>query len=179
MGSTYEFTCLPFGLTSAPRVFTKLLKPVMVFLRGQSLRTIIYLNDLLIMNQSLEVFQSQANQTVQLLESLGFNIDWEKSQLVPSRKIQFLGFQVDSMTMKLFLLEDKVQQISQMSHNLLSQQKVSLRCLSQLLGKMSATNLAVLPAPLWYHSLQQLKIQSLIGLSYDNLVTLDPLPKQS
>jgi len=41
MGSTYEFTCLPFGLTSAPRVFTKLLKPVMAFLRGQGLRTII------------------------------------------------------------------------------------------------------------------------------------------
>ena len=29
----YEFRCLPFGLSSAPRVFTKLLKPVMALLR--------------------------------------------------------------------------------------------------------------------------------------------------
>jgi len=35
MGSMYEFTCLPFGLTSTPRVFIKLLKLVMAFLRGQ------------------------------------------------------------------------------------------------------------------------------------------------
>ena len=55
--------------------------PVMAF---QGLRTITYLDDLLIMNQSLEVLQSQVHQTVQLLESLGFNINWEKSQLVLS-----------------------------------------------------------------------------------------------
>ena len=45
MGNTYEFTCLPFGLISAPRIFTKLLKPVMALLWGQGLRTIIYLDD--------------------------------------------------------------------------------------------------------------------------------------
>jgi len=28
-GITYEFTCLPFGLCSAPRIFTKLLRPAM------------------------------------------------------------------------------------------------------------------------------------------------------
>ena len=30
---TYQFKCLPFGLSAAPRVFTKLLKPVVGFLR--------------------------------------------------------------------------------------------------------------------------------------------------
>lgn len=29
----YEFTCLPFGLSSAPYCFTKLIKPVMQKLR--------------------------------------------------------------------------------------------------------------------------------------------------
>jgi len=40
-GRIFEFTCLPFGLCSAPRVFTKLLRPVMAYLRSQGLRTII------------------------------------------------------------------------------------------------------------------------------------------
>ena len=110
----YEFTCLPFGLCSAPRVFTKLMKPMMAFLRGRGLRTIIYLDDLLIMNQSPVELQSHVNQTVSLLESLGFTINREKSQLVPSQQVRFLGFQVDSVTMKLFLPEDKIQQIVQM-----------------------------------------------------------------
>ena len=29
----YEFWCLPFGLYSTPRIFTKLLKPVMALVR--------------------------------------------------------------------------------------------------------------------------------------------------
>ena len=40
----WEFVCLPFGLASAPRVFTKLLKPVVAVLRQMGLRIIIYLD---------------------------------------------------------------------------------------------------------------------------------------
>ena len=32
---TYEFTCLPFGYSLAPRVFTEVLKPVVSYLRGK------------------------------------------------------------------------------------------------------------------------------------------------
>lgn len=34
-GQLYQFTCLPNGLTSAPRIFTKILKPVLSSLRLQ------------------------------------------------------------------------------------------------------------------------------------------------
>ena len=37
----YQFQCLPFGLTSAPRVFTKVLKPVVGTLRQMGVRLII------------------------------------------------------------------------------------------------------------------------------------------
>ena len=71
--------------------------------------------------------------------------------------------------MKLFLPEDKMEQIIQMS---LVSTDISHRSLSQLLG-MCATSLAVLLAPLWY---QQLKIRLLRRSSvYNNLVTLDAL----
>lgn len=46
----FQFTCLPFGLSSAPQVFTKLLK-LMVGLKSQGVCCIIYINDLL-MTQS-------------------------------------------------------------------------------------------------------------------------------
>ena len=32
-GVTYQFNCLLFGLTSAPRVFTKIMKPAIAWLR--------------------------------------------------------------------------------------------------------------------------------------------------
>jgi len=33
LGKLYEYTCLPFGLNVGPRVFTKLMKPVLNSLR--------------------------------------------------------------------------------------------------------------------------------------------------
>ena len=47
---TYEFQCLPFGLASAPRAFTKLLKPIVAVMRSKGIRIVIYLDDLLIMH---------------------------------------------------------------------------------------------------------------------------------
>ena len=34
----WEFTCLPFGLPSAPRVFTKVMKPVIGKVRSQGIK---------------------------------------------------------------------------------------------------------------------------------------------
>ncbi|XP_068994040.1 uncharacterized protein [Neodiprion pinetum] len=47
-GQLYEFTCMPFGLATAPYVFTKLLKPVMTDLRRQGYFSVIYIDDLLL-----------------------------------------------------------------------------------------------------------------------------------
>ena len=51
----YQFKAMPFGLNVAPRVFTKLLKPVVAWLRGQGIRLIIYLDDILVMASSVEL----------------------------------------------------------------------------------------------------------------------------
>ena len=53
-GNLYEFLCLCFGLGPAPRIFSKLLKRPMSVLRRINIRTVIYLDDMLIMGQTLE-----------------------------------------------------------------------------------------------------------------------------
>ena len=68
----YEFQCLPFGLCSAPRVFTKLLKPVLARLRHQGIRLIMYLDDMLVMAQSREELEGHLLQITSLIEFLGF-----------------------------------------------------------------------------------------------------------
>ena len=42
-GDTYQFNCLPFSLTSTPRVFTKIMKPAIAWLRQLSCRVISYI----------------------------------------------------------------------------------------------------------------------------------------
>jgi len=48
-GKTFQFTCLPFGLSSAPWVFTKTLKPALALLRQKGVRLIAYMDDILLL----------------------------------------------------------------------------------------------------------------------------------
>ena len=123
-----EFACLSFGLAVAPRLFTKVLKPVVALLRRARIRLIIYLDDLLFMNQS-QVGQEQDIATARyLLENLRFIVNFEKSCFVPTQHLERLGFLVNSRDMTLLLLPDcKVEAIKVHCLCLLARQDVSVR----------------------------------------------------
>lgn len=157
----YEFQCLPFGLSSAPRVFTKLLKPVLAHLRQQGIRLIMYLDDMLVMAQSRTALEKQLIQIISLLETLGFVVNREKSQLQPTQSIQYLGFLIDSQQMKILLTEEKIGHLSAACKMVRQQGFLSARELARLIGKLTATLPAIFPAPLWYRELQRLKNQAL------------------
>lgn len=86
-----DFACLPFGLASSPRIFTKLMKPVVAILRRTGIRLIVYLGDILFMNQTPAGLQKDMA-TVLHLQNLGFVVNMEKSQFAPSQTIDFLDF---------------------------------------------------------------------------------------
>ena len=105
---TYQFKCLPFGLTSAPRVFTKVLKPLVAYVRRLGLRICIYIDDMLILNSQREGAIRDASLMIYLLENLGFVVNMDKSILLPSQEMEFLGVLVNSITMNLSLPDNKV-----------------------------------------------------------------------
>ena len=82
----HEFICLPFGLSSAPRVFTKVLKPFVGAVRNKGIRLVIYLDDMAIISSYRELSLEESAIVIQILESLGFIINKEKSVLIPSQK---------------------------------------------------------------------------------------------
>ena len=92
----YAFQGLCFGLNTAPRIFTKLLKPVAAFLRKRGVRMILYLDDFLILGSTYQEAQSHTAMAVSLLESLGFTVNLEKLCLIPTQIIIFQGFVIDS-----------------------------------------------------------------------------------
>ena len=49
---TYQFNCLPFGLSCAPWVFTKITKAVTAVLREMGIKFVIYIDDILVMAES-------------------------------------------------------------------------------------------------------------------------------
>lgn len=106
-GYLYEFVCLPFGLSTAPFIFTKVLKPVVNSLRIEGLLSVIYLDDILWIGQDYESCKANVDSTISLLQSLGFIINEKKSNLTPNNRCRFLGFILDSKSMTLELPESK------------------------------------------------------------------------
>ena len=106
---TYEFHCLPFGLSSALRVFTKFLKPVVGLLRRQGIRLVIFLDDMLVLAQAKGDLVAWMDQIAQLFSLLGLSVNLEKSQLTPAQQIQFLGFLIDSQNLRIRLTQEKTE----------------------------------------------------------------------
>ncbi|XP_044130754.1 uncharacterized protein LOC122943828 [Bufo gargarizans] len=173
-GQAWRFTCLPFGLSSAPWCFTKIMRPVVAWLRSRGVRLIVYLDDILIMAQSRALLLRHLHLTVTLVSDLGFIVNQEKSCLTPSRSIEFLGFQVNSEELSLSLPLSKVKAIRKELKHALRLPQMSLRHLARIIGLLASSIQAIFPAPLHYRALQRLKIAHLrSGASYADLVSLD------
>ena len=171
----YEYSCLPFGLASAPRVFTKVMKPIAALLRQMSIRLVIYLDDLLIMGQSQKLVNCHAVTTLKLLENLGFMVNYQKSCLTPDTKMEFLGFMVDSLTLTLALPRDKVKRVRRECQALMTSPQVTVRQLAKVIGHLTSTIQAVFPGPLHFRHLQADKNRALDGQqTYDSLIHPSP-----
>ena len=107
----YQFNCLPFGLASAPWVFTKTLKPVAALGRELGMRLVVYTDDILLMAESQESARDQASALIYLLQCLGFTINKEKTISEPCQTLEFLGFTVNTLTMELALPLEKLKKI--------------------------------------------------------------------
>lgn len=140
--STYAFQVLPFGLCSAPRVFTKMMRPVVEFLRSHGVRLIVYLDDMLIMSSSEKGAFTHGSLACDTLGRLGFRVNFEKSILVPSQRLEFLGFDVDSISCELKVPTQKRDLIVKQAKELFAKESVKARVFASFIG----TAIAVAPA---------------------------------
>lgn len=130
----YEFNCLPFGLCTAPYVFTKMLKPVMEFLRSHDLISCIYLDDIFCVGRTRNECETNIVFTKQVLEYLGLIVNTEKSCFLPKTECKFLGFVFDSKNMLLKLPDAKRTKIKEKIIFFLKNNKCKLREFARLIG---------------------------------------------
>ena len=89
-----------------------------------------------------------------LLTNLGFIINISKSIMTPTQEIKYLGLLVNSTTLHLRLPGEKFHHITMEVNQILQNSQVTAQQLAQIIGKLNAASQAVLPAPLFYQSLQ-------------------------
>ena len=99
-GKIYQFKVLCFGLSTAPQVFIRVMAPVSAFLHRSGIRLRRYLDDWLIQASSREQVLLALESVLQLCHSLGIIINWEKSQLISSQRVVYLGVLLDSVSFR-------------------------------------------------------------------------------
>ena len=172
-GQRYCFNFLPFGLTSAPRVFSKVLKPVINFIRNKGIKITFYLDDILIIGPSYDSVCNSLSLTLDILCNLGFKINYEKSSLVPNQVINHLGYLWNSKEMCISLPTEKIGKIKHFCLQI-SSECVSLRRISALLGMLVNSSNGFSYAPLHYRSLQLCFIEGLkCSKSWDDCIILN------
>ena len=145
-GVLYQFTCLPFGLSSLGSIFTKAMEPVIAFLRAMGIRLLIFLDDILIMASSHNLAMQHTKLVIQVLSSLGFVINFSKSILIPSKVLPYLDFEVNSDLIKLFLPREKILNLKQFALEIMFQVPTAT-CVASFLSLCQSTMPAVLEIP--------------------------------
>ena len=170
----YQFACLPQGLSSAPRIFTRVMRVVLSFLRSLGIRISAWLDDLLLAASSASLASSQTTKALGTLKDLGFLPNFEKSMLTPVQRIEHLGLVWDSVSFTVSVPEDKLEAVRRKCRTALSS-KVSVRFLSSILGSIEFFWWGFPFAAVHYRSLQRFVNGCLAGdLSYDSKVFASP-----
>ena len=95
-GTAWQFTVLPFGLSNSPRVFTKILKPVLAYAHLHRVKLHMYLDDWLLNPGTHQEALEQTSWLRSLCQKLGLVLNLKKSDLIPSQVSTYLGIELDT-----------------------------------------------------------------------------------
>jgi hypothetical protein len=133
------FTGLPFGISRAPKDFTRKLKPLVNFLNSIGFPTEAYLDDLIINlgddTSSPEEISKKWNFIIWLFDSLKIRLN--KKIQKPTTFAKFLGKLLDFKMNLCIPPEDKVNNIISLATTILNSQHTNLHTLASLKGKMN------------------------------------------
>ena len=175
-GRLFRFVAMPFGLSTAPRIFTRLTLALAAFLRRSGVRIFMYLDDWLVVESSRDRCLAATATVLREARALGWIVNPEKSELTPSQRPTFLGAYVDLRVGRAFPTSERVEAVISGVLLLLHGSGAPARAWLVLLGYM-ASLVDLVPycrlrmRPLQWHLLAFFRPAS---RRYDTLVPVTP-----
>ena len=134
----FQFRVLPFGLSLAPWVFTRITRELAIAFHSRGFRVRMYLDDWLVLASCRDSCQHHMDQVISLTTSLGFTPNWEKSALTPAQEFTFLGMLFRTVPCTVAPSRARLERFSALRDRLLSSKSASVRTLHSLLGQMES-----------------------------------------
>ena len=100
-------------------------------------------------------------ETIRLFDSLGLTIHPSKSSLIPTQKLIILGFVIDSVEMKVYPTEEKIEKIKNACKELLQNSRPTIRQVASVLRFLISIFPAALFGPLHFRELDMDKTEAL------------------
>ena len=180
LGKVYQFVAMPFGLATAPREFTTLVKEVKRMALRLGISVHMYLDDWLIKANSCQEAQSATLALLELTHKLGWIVNREKSDLLPKQVFTFLGQVFDLSKGVCYPTEARFLSIQEAIHPLLFNPHTTPRQAMHLLGLLASTEKLVPQGRLHMRHLQfhlRRNYNCHLKGALDSLFTLDPSVK--
>ena len=154
-GKNYKFLVMPFGLSSAPRVFTKLMSAALTPLRAAGMRLVYYLDDILVLGRTQREAAEHCATLWNHLSTLGLTVNEKKSSAPPAQNVKFLGMEFDSCQMTVSVPSEKLRKVKQELTKLLETPRTKLRKLAAIAGTLASFSMGFLPAFIHQRCMQQ------------------------
>ena len=141
----FIFNVLPFGLSSACYIFTKILRPYVKKWRSKGIKSIIFIDDGICGSKTYRQTESIANTVVSDLRKGGWFVNFEKSRLIPTQKGKWLGTIIDTQNSTFYVPEEKINNLIKNINSVLAQTFCSAKQLSRVAGQLASMHLALGP----------------------------------
>ena len=145
----YRWLVCPFGWSSSPFYFHKLLRPVKRFLCLHDIRVSIFVDDILNVAKP-KYITDHTDFSVATFEDLNFRINYPKSKLDPDHSIEYIGFIWDSEgpdgTPWVYISSAKLHKLIRDVNRVMKAGKINARFLAKICGQSIAMAKAIFPA---------------------------------
>lgn len=156
-----HFTSMANGLSCAPRVFTKYLKPIYATLHNLGYLSLGYIDDSYLQGDTSSECLENIKVTPSLFKKVGFHLHPTKSVIIPTQRLTFLGFVLDSNDMTVTPTESKIQKVVTACQHLLTKHNPTITEVAEVIGLIVSNFPGAQYGPLHYRSLESDKIQAL------------------
>ena len=130
------FNVLPFGLSTAPYIFTKLLRPLVKLWRSKSFHPVVYLDDGLNIEDYLEQAHTASHHTRGDLYAAGFVAAEEKTIWQPVQYTDWLGIRWNSVDRCISIVEKRVEKAKKSIKETIKNSQITARELASVVGSI-------------------------------------------
>ena len=147
----YQWCVCPFGWNGSPYYFYKVMREVLKFIRDNNIRSVLYVDDLLLMTSPAQATDHK-DFVLHTFQELGLCVNYEKSSLDPNTTCSYLGYVIDSRGPDnkpwLYIPPEKISRLKKDITRYLTRGLIPARALAKICGIGVSMSRAIIPGKL-------------------------------